>query len=596
MHQRLEKLMGTAEERPLSTTFHAFCIKVLHDVEHMNSFRVIDENERTYFFNQAAETIIKSRIDVGIKVKDLAERVAREKQHIRGPHQRPGTIKDVHERLFQQVYKKYQSLLSRERLWDFEDLIFTVVTKLNESPGLVKQLQYQFKYIFVDEYQDINFAQYCIIKHLAHARANLCVIGDPDQSIYGFRGSDAQYFNRFSDDYPKAHAVSLSQNYRSVKVVLEASQQMMGSTRENRNGNKIFSKLDGPESIGILPCENERTEAVAIGKEIENMVGGLGFYSIDFNKTDTTAEDYSFSDAAVLFRTTRQGDTFADVFQKAGIPFQIASKDHLYTDKGVGATLSFLKIMEKTGSYLDMERVIQYAASGLGTKTVKTWKKWAFENNYALLEALENTRRFPVKGMQKERQHQFLQFIDKLNRLCSQASELVPQEKINFILANTTIREKGDGNNESLEKLIEQSNQCQTIKELCQAVALQTDTDLFEENTEKVTLMTMHASKGLEFPVVFISGCEEGYLPFKRQGKEGTNVEEERRLLYVAMTRAKRALYLSYAKKRSVFGKKATRKPSRFIRDIEQNLKNYQHQEGGPARKKGHTQLELFST
>jgi len=592
MRQRLETLVGKTNELPLTTTFHAFCIKVLQDVEKMNSFRVIDEIERKYFFEQAAGTIRKSRIDVGMKVNDLADRVAKEKQKIRGPHQRPGTIKDVHERIFQQVYKKYQSLLTRERLWDFEDLIYTVVTKLNESPDLVKQFQYQYKYIFVDEYQDINFAQYCIIKHLAHARANICVIGDPDQSIYGFRGSDTRYFNRFTEDYPKAQAVNLSQNYRSVKVVLEASQQMMGSTRD---ANKIFSKIDGPQSIGILPCDNERAEAVAIGKEIEHMIGGLGFYSIDFDKTDTTAHDYSFSDAAVLFRTTRQCDIFTEVFQQAGIPFQIASKDHIGVDKGVGVILSFLKVLEQVGSYMDLERVIQKSESGLGPKTVKAWKKWAFDNNYALLEALENTRRFPVTGLKKERQLKFVQFLDMLNHLGLQTRELGLQEKINFILDNTAIRKKVAIDDISLEKLIEKSKQFRTIRDLCQAMAMQTDTDLFEANTEKVTLMTMHAAKGLEFPVVFISGCEEGYLPFKRQGDDSTNIEEERRLLYVAMTRAQQALYLSYVKKRMVFGKKATREPSMFIRDIEQNLKNYHHAKGGRARKKGHTQLELFT-
>jgi superfamily I DNA/RNA helicase len=369
----------------------------------------------------------------------------------------------------------------------------------------------------------------------------------------------------------------------------------MGPTRDDGDANKIFSKIDGPQNIGILPCENERAEAVAIGKEIEHMVGGLGFYSIDFNKTETSAEEYSFSDAAVLFRTTRQSDIVAEVFHRAGIPFQIASKDHERVDKGVGVILSILKMLEQTGSYMDMERVIQHSESGLGPKTVKAWKKWAHENNYPLLEALENTRRFPVAGLKKERQLKVIQFIDTLNRLGLQTRDLGLQKKIKFLLDNAAIQKKVAVNDVSLEKLIEKSKQYQTIKALCQAMAIQTDTDLFEANTEKVTLMTMHASKGLEFPVVFISGCEEGYLPFKRAGDDSTNIEEERRLLYVAMTRAQQALYLSYAKMRTVFGRKATREPSRFIRDIEQNLKNYHHAKGGRARKKGHTQLELFT-
>jgi DNA helicase-2/ATP-dependent DNA helicase PcrA len=595
MHQRLERLVRKTDALPLATTFHAFCIKVLQDIEKMNSFRVIDENERNYFFEQAVGTIRKSRIDVGMRMVEMASRVAREKQQMRGPHQRPGTIKDVQERIFQQVYKSYQRLLSKEQLWDFEDLIYTVVTRLDDTPELAKQFQHQFSYIFVDEYQDINYAQYCLIKHLAHKRANICVIGDPDQSIYGFRGSDARYFNSFTEDYPQARAVNLSQNYRSVKVVLEASQQMMRPTRDDRDANKIFSKIDGPQRIGILPCENERAEAVAIGKEIEHMVGGLGFYSVDFDKTDTAAQDYSFSDAAVLFRTMRQCDVFADVFQQAGIPFQIASKDHQGVDKGVGVILSVLKIAEQIGSYLDLERVIQSSASGLGPKTVSAWKKWAFANSATLSEALEKTRRFPVTGLRKERQLKFVQFIDTLNRLGLQTRELGLQETIKWLLDNTAMLKKTAIDENALEQMIDKSKRYQTVKELCQAMAMQTDTDQFEANTEKVTLMTMHASKGLEFPVVFIAGCEEGYLPFKREGDDSTNVEEERRLLYVAMTRAQQALYLSYASKRMVFGKRAAREPSRFIRDIEQNLKNYHRAKGGRDRKKGHTQLELFA-
>jgi superfamily I DNA/RNA helicase len=298
---------------------------------------------------------------------------------------------------------------------------------------------------------------------------------------------------------------------------------------------------------------------------------------------------------AVLFRTTRQCDIFAEVFQQAGIPFQIASKDHTFVDKGVGAILSFLKILEQSGSYMDMERVIQYSASGLGPKTVKTWLTWALDNHYALLDAVNNTRRFPIKGLKKDKQLKLVQFFDTLKSLGVKTNGWDLKEKIYFVLDNTAMGEKAAIDQGSLEKLVEKSKEFQNTKSLVQAIALQTDTDLFEANTEKVTLMTMHASKGLEFPVVFIAGCEEGYLPFLRDG-EHTDIEEERRLLYVAMTRARQALYLSYAKKRTVFGKRESREPSRFIRDIEQNLMNYHYATGGRSKKKGHTQLELFST
>jgi DNA helicase-2/ATP-dependent DNA helicase PcrA len=598
MHQRLKKLLGDATERPLATTFHAFCIHVLQEIEKENSHRIVEENEQHYFFEQAVKTLKKSRIDVGVKTRDLRVRVAGEKQQIRGPHKRPGTLKDVSERIFQQVYKNYQKLLLREHLWDFEDLIYNVVTRFDESSTLVKQLQKHYKFIFVDEYQDINFAQYRVIKHLAPRDSNICVIGDPDQSIYGFRGSDVRYFNQFTKDYPQALSVNLSQNYRSVQVVLKASLQMMGSTQDQGKTKGLFSKIDGPESIGVLPCENEQSEAVAIGKEIENLVGGLGFYSIDFEKTNTATEDYSFSDFAVLFRTGRQCELFADIFKRAGIPFQIASKEEAFFEKSVNLVLSFLKILEKSGSYMDMERVIQFSGSGLGQKTVKTWTTWAFENNYSFAEALENTNRFPVNQMKRERQSKFVHFIERISRQGVEMEGLNLQQKINFILENSLIRDKVASEKESrdvLEKFIKKSKQYRTAAELFQASALQTDTDLFDSNTEKVSLMTLHASKGLEFPVVFVSGCEEGYIPFKRQEGESENTEEERRLLYVAMTRAQQVLFLSYAKKRKVFGKRVPREPSRFIRDIEQNLKNYRHVVAGRFKKKGHTQLELFS-
>ncbi len=247
---------------------------------------------------------------------------------------------------------------------------------------------------------------------------------------------------------------------------------------------------------------------------------------------------------------------------------------------------------------MDLERVIQFSGSGLGQKTVKTWTTWAFENNYSLAEALENTNRFPVNQMKRERQSKIVHFIERISRQGVEMEGLNLQQKINFILENSLIREKAASEKESravLEKFIEKSKQYRTAAELFQASALQTDTDLFEFNTEKVSLMTLHASKGLEFSVVFVSGCEEGYIPFKRQEGECENTEEERRLLYVAMTRAKQALFLSYAKKRTVFGKRVPREPSRFIRDIEQNLKNYRHVVAGRFKKKGHTQLDLFS-
>jgi len=599
MGQRLSKVIKNIETIPLTATFHAFCVHVLQDFGKEHNFRIIDDIEKKYFLEQSVHGIESTGLTVGFKTSDLMNRVAREKQQIHGPHKQPETIENLPEKVFQHVYKYYQNLIMREHLWDYEDLIGNVVMMFEKNPTLLKKVRNRYRFVFVDEYQDVNFAQYRIIKLLAPPNANICVIGDPDQAIYSFRGSDVSYFNRFVKDYPLAESINLSRNYRSVQVVIEASQQMIKKTRQKGDKETIFSKIMGPKSIEILPCADEQGEAVVIGKEIENMVGGLGFYSIDFGKTDNdmATEDYSFGDMAILFRTGRQCDVFAEIFYRAGIPYQVASKDSTFSEKSVATILSFLKIIGKSGSYLDMERVLKNAGSGLGEKTVRRWKTWAFKKGFRLEEALNNIRRFPVQQMKKDRQLKFVQFLDRIQGMQSETDGLDLQEKIHYILEKTTICAKmgPDGKSrEILENFIEGSKKYETTEDLLMASTLQTDADAVEKDVEKVSLMTIHASKGLEFPVVFICGCENGYLPFKQQEEDCDNEGEERRLLYVAMTRAKQALYLSYAKKRRIFGKVVTREPSKFIWDIKPELKHYRHVADGRFKKKGHTQLDLF--
>jgi len=594
MRRRLKKMSGGDDDTiPQATTFHAFCFDMLHQKNH--PFRVIDENERSYFVRMAADRVKNQGVNEHFKIRDLVDGLVKEKQQIRKPLDNPGLIKDPKEVFFQRVYAQYQQILLLESVWDYEDLLGNFVQKLLEDTDFKEKVKNKYKYVFVDEYQDINYAQYCIIKEMVPQDADICVIGDPDQSIYAFRGSDVRYFNRFVKDYPEAEIIRLTDNYRSTQTVLDASRQMIRPG--NDNGDKLISQISGPDTINIMACGNASAEAVVVGKEIEKLIGGMGFYSIDFNKTqgNDDRESCSFGDFAVLYRTGRQGEIFSDVFTRAGIPHQMATKADAFSEKSVFLASSFLKILEKSGSYIDIERVARYTNSGLGKKTLAIWKQWAVDNGFSMETALKNIRRFPVKKMKKERQLQFNQFIENLEPMRLNIQGLSTHEKIEFILQESTILKKAINNENSreiLQKFIEETKTYKTSQDFFRMSALQTDVDQHESDAEKVSLMSMHASKGLEFPVVFVCGCEDGYIPYKREGRE--NEAEERRLLYVAMTRAKQTLYLTYAKKRRIHGKTEYRQPSKFIRDIESRLKEYHQVIGGVKKKEQQIQLKLF--
>ena len=466
MEQRIEKIMEKHAGQTVSVctdTFHSFCLMILKEYTSF-AFEIADNDTRESLIKQAC----KSK---QIKYAKADLMIQKEKQNLHSfeGYNTHGTNKGHEDQVIKNIWQQYQNLLSEQNLVDFEDLILMTVNLILEKNDLLLKLQKRFVHIFVDEYQDINKAQYVLIKLMAGNGKNLMVIGDPDQSIYGFRGSDNKYFKQFTNDFPNSKKITLNKNYRSTQTILDASFQLITSSDKTSSKQQIFSVLNesissDKEKIIIMETVSDNAEAVAVGKMIEALVGGTSFLSIESQKINMDKE-YSFADFAVLFRTKKQALVFEKFFEKANLPFQSLSK----------------------------------------------------EKNKAL-------------------------------------------------------------------------NKDKELKELWNH-----EQDFFKFEAEKVSLMSIHASKGLEFPVVFVVGCEETFIPFSKNGETIEDIEEEKRLFYVAMTRAKDILCLTYAKKRMIFGKTCERKKSRFLHHIEERLKQHQTSDFKKKKKTETTQqLELF--
>ena len=613
MADRLAGMLDSKTPLPLTTTFHAFCFKLLKEIhhDHDNGHAVIDDFDRKKLVAEAIRSVKKHIIDLDIKTNMAVDRIVCAKQYLLQPTDDLGPVTDgLDEKNFAAVYETYQHLLDVQHLYDYEDLIFKTVSLLESDIASKNLYKNRFAYIFVDEYQDLNFGQYKIIKALAPKNGNISVIGDPDQSIYGFRGSDVSFFQKFTKDFPSAEKIRLTQNYRSTETILTASHQLIRKHTLNDFAltdfsGRVYSSITGLATISILEAESEKSEAVAVGKTIEQMVGGTGFHFDDFNtgpnapdKADALHGDYrAFSDFAILFRTKAQGKVLAEVLSNAGIPCQTASKENAFCKKGIMELLSLLKIIEGYGAYIDFERVNAIIDHGIEKQDLETLKAWGYNNRYPLSGLMAEAERLKIKALTSAGRHRLdvmLKFIAGFSR---HISGLTVKDKLIYLSkqARTANRLKSDPKvREAFDHVIRVAEPFgENTSEFLETAAMQSDPDVFDTKSQKVSLMTIHAAKGLEFPVVFIAGCENGLIPFIWKNAASCDIDEERRLFYVAMTRAKEHLFFTRAKKRTIYGKTEFRDISPFIADIENNL--LKNETLHPVKKKkGPVQMTLF--
>ncbi|MFA5902446.1 MAG: UvrD-helicase domain-containing protein [Desulfobacula sp.] len=547
LEKRIQKYLPGPERQAntvTAATFHAFCLALLKEHKGFDATIMDDAMRISLIKESMGGKAKKGEVNAADHLIGLC------KQNLLGPEDELEKIMGQDESGgFRQVYNNYGSLCKERNVADFEDLIFLTVGMLTKNEHILSAVLSRYRYIFIDEYQDLNYGQYELVR-LISKENHIVVIGDPDQSIYGFRGSDNIYFKRFGIDFPGHEKIILTQNYRSAQTILDASFQVICKSSENDEKIRIFSDIGTAKRVIIKETASDQAEAVAVGKMIETLVGGTSFFSMDARKTEfDNSKEYSFSDFAVLFRTRKQCEVFSSVFEKAGIPFQSADKTGMLKMEGISQLISLCRIMVRKGDFIGEEPL----QDGFSPETIQSLRQE--------IQSLDNEA-----GL----------------RLLSERSGL------------HAIIKKKEEVRQAFEKLIALAKLHHDLKGFLDAFALDQDADTLEYDVEKVSLLTLHAAKGLEFPVVFVTGCEQGLVPFARDGEHIDNLEEERRLFYVAMTRAMDILCLTYAKKRSIYGNSLKRQRSLFIEDIEKKLTRLEKSADRMPEAKKPEQMELF--
>jgi uncharacterized protein (TIGR00375 family) len=605
MRERLTSLLVPSRGLPLVATFHALCFRILNE-QPIKPNGIVDEEHRRALISEAAKYAKAAGQGNTLNLNQILSRIIDAKQQILDPVEFAElNHKDPQGRTMANIYKVYQRLLAIQGFCDYEDLIFNVVRLLESNIEQRRQYRSQFQHIFVDEYQDLNPAQYRIIRALApdaDAVQNLCVIGDPDQSIYGFRGSDVTLFNQFKFEYPGSGEIKLTRNYRSTETILNASFQIIKDHRLHSSDIRTYSEIEGARAVSIMELAGERAEAEGIARVIENLIGGTGFHSIDTGAVANANLDksYGYADFAVLYRTHDQHRVLAEIFEKKGIPFQIASRQTALERKGLSELIAYLRIIEDQGSFFDFDKIKKMALPGLGKKAADQFKNWCFQNRFSLREGLSRIPRYPIPGMPAGKQQRLFEFSSVISRFKADFIGLKTLDKLQLISDQTRLSGilKEDAQiQEAYGRLLEYAGRFDaSVADFLAALALHTDTDAYLAEAEKVSLMTMHASKGLEFPIVFIAGCEESLIPHRKPDQDENDMEEERRLFYVAMTRAMKRLYLTRAKKRRIHGRLYDRHLSPFVADIENQLKMDESPRQRVKKKvvNGPEQLQLF--
>jgi DNA helicase-2/ATP-dependent DNA helicase PcrA len=486
--------------------------------------------------------------------------------------------------------RAYQATLAREGMLDFDDLILKTLELMHKSPPVAERMRWQFSYISVDEYQDINHSQYQLIRKISGPHPNLCVVGDADQAIYAFRGAQLKNFVNFQNDFPGATVIKLEANYRCTKTILTAAQTVI-----EKNAQRIDKKLIPTRPVGanITICEmfDGQTEARFVAKEIERLVGGMRFETAGhYASDDEELEVKGFGDIAVLYRLHAQSRPLKRALQDLGIPIQLVTSLSLYEEPEVKLIINFLEVLHNNEHNIALCEILNSFVKGLGPKTIQDLRELASKHQITLIEELNEG--YATPGFSKDKKASIANFLTFLNTLRVKSNTLPLDKLIEMVYENlfqcptfqfehkVTFPENNDNLFELMTAAAPFSHvpASQGIPLFLQKITTLKEGEFTTPDQEAVTLLTVHGAKGLEFPVIFITGLEEGLFPYDRENNDDAmeDPEEERRLFYVGITRAKEKLYLLRARNRFLFGERRHMRPSSFLKDIpDQTLSIY---------------------
>lgn len=568
MKTRVDRLYEHASDDIWVSTFHSMCVRILRRyidrIGYDRSFTIYDSSD--------SQALMKDCLkELNIDDKDLTPRgvlsqISRAKDDLVDA----SAFAEMHEGNYRMsrvaaLYQRYQDQLRKNNALDFDDIIVNTVRLLEQDEEVRSYYQNKFRYIMVDEYQDTNNAQYVLISLLAGRWRNLCVVGDDDQSIYKFRGANIRNILDFEQDYPDARVIKLEQNYRSTQTILNAANAVIANNH-GRKGKKLWTKGEEGDKIFLYHADNEHDEGRFIAREIDRLVSEGGM---------------RFSDFVILYRTNAQSRILEEMLLRQGLPYRVLAGLRFYDRKEIKDILAYLRIIANSADSVSLKRIINEPRRGIGAVTIGKAEAIAAEMQLPLFDVMAHADQYPDLARSAVKLISFTKQIDHLRSQADSGNLVDFVEKVcletgyrSALMLENTIEAKARIENLdeflSVVKEYESTAQSPTLSEFLESVSLVSDIDNYDEEQSAVVLMTIHSAKGLEFDTVFLAGMEEGLFPGSRSMFEEEELEEERRLCYVALTRAKRRLYISCAHMRLLFGQTSFPMPSRFVREIPQ--------------------------
>lgn len=571
MRERVNNMSGPAAKDVWLFTFHAFCARFLRmEIDKLpgygGNFAIYDTADSQNLIKQILKEM--NLDDKRFQPSGILSRISNAKNALQDAAAFARQAGDFYEQKVADIYSRYEQKLQLNNALDFDDLLMLSIKLLQENKEVREKYQDRFDYLLVDEYQDTNHAQYLLTKFLAAKHRNICVVGDADQSIYGWRGADIQNILDFEKDYPDAKVIKLEQNYRSTQIILDAANAVI----ENNTGRKpknLWTENKSGADIIYFQAVDERDEARFVIEQLQNL---------------QRTENKKLGDMAILYRTNTQSRIFEEMLIKRGISYNMVGGLKFYERKEIKDIIAYLRVIFNPADSLSLLRIINVPKRGIGDASLAKIQAYAAANNVSLFEAVSNAA--AIDGLSSR-------FVSKLDdlagiifELMNLAGEAPVEDLIDRVLRDTGYLEELENERtpqaqsriDNLHELISvaqefaASEEENNLENFLAHVALVSDIDDTELGEDAITLMTLHSSKGLEFPVVFLVGMEEGLFPHARTLMDETEIEEERRLCYVGITRAKEKLFLSSTKMRTIYGNTVTYPPSRFLQEIPERL------------------------
>ncbi len=568
MKERLEQLLRQEIEALTLGTFHAICARILRRegkaIELNPRFVIYDDEDQLNLIKQSLQ-------EINLDPKQYAPRVLQSaisaaKSRIITPKDYAQQIHSYFEEIVQRVYQRYQQSLGQSEAVDFDDLLMKTVQLFQAHPEILGRYQSRYVHILVDEFQDTNIAQYMLIKQLAGKYHNICVVGDPDQSIYSWRFADLRNILSFEKDYPEAKVVLLEQNYRSTKTILQVASDVI-SANVQRKPKNLWTENQVGSPVVIIESYSEEEEAQAVVNEIEKLVN---------------QEQISLKDCAVMYRVNAQSRVLEETFMRYGVPYKLVGGTRFYQRREVKDIITYLRVIHNHHDNISLSRIINIPRRGIGPHTLSQLQAPARFQDASLYSTLHQV--IQEKSFTSRITQTLARFTTIIDELTAKSHELHLSELLEEILEHTGYREylleKENGEErwenimelKSVAKDYDELNSEEALATFLEKVSLVADVDELDEKDDAATLITLHQAKGLEFPVVFIVGLEEGILPHRKSVGDPDEIEEERRLCYVGISRAEKHLYLLRSYRRSLFGSGSVNRMSRFLQNISPHL------------------------